>query len=142
VEFGRDDVALALEAAGFRTGLRTLVLWEGTTNYLQAEAVDGTFRFLAACLGPRSPVLFTYVHAGMLKASTDFEGGPTTLRAVRRVGEPMTFGFDPSDVPAYLENHGFDLEWDIAVSELGQRDYWDRPPSLPAYYHVAQARRR
>ncbi|HXZ61707.1 MAG TPA: SAM-dependent methyltransferase [Acidimicrobiales bacterium] len=142
VDFGRDDTAQVLESAGFRTGVPTLVLWEGTTNYLHAEVVDETFWLLASSIGPGSPVLFTYVHAGVLDGTVGFEGGPTTMRAVRKVGEPMTFGFDPSDVPGYLGDHGFDLEWDVEVSELGRRGYWDHPPSLPAYYHVALARRR
>jgi methyltransferase (TIGR00027 family) len=142
VVFGRNDVADALASAGFATGRPTLALWEGTTNYLDATAVDRTFTFLGESLASGSPVLYTYVHAGVLDGSVAFEGGATTTRAVRKVGEPMTFGFDPEDVPAFLLRHGFDLEWDIAVSELGSRDYWDSPPSLPAYYHVAKARRR
>jgi len=142
VVFGRDDVGTQLTAAGFATGARTLVLWEGTTNYLDARAVHDTFTFLAEAVGPGSPVLFTYVHAGVLDGAVGFEGGPTTMRAVTKAGEPMTFGFDPDAVPGYLDEHGFDLDWDLAVSELGQRHYWDDPPSLPAYYHVAKARRR
>jgi methyltransferase (TIGR00027 family) len=141
VVFGKDDVSTALSEAGFGRGARTLVLWEGTTNYLGADAVDGTFCFLSEALGSGSPVLFTYVHAGLLDGSVPFEGGPTTMRAVRKVGEPMTFGFEPGDVPAYLAERGFALEWDLAVSELATRGYWEDPPSLPAYYHVAGARR-
>ncbi len=142
VVFGRDDLDQALAAAGFATAQPTLALWEGTTNYLDATAVNRTFAFLDEALGGGSPVLYTYVHAGVVDGTIAFEGGATTTRAVRKVGEPMTFGFDPDDVPAFLLQHGFDLEWDIAVSELGTRDYWDSPPSLPTYYHVAKARRR
>lgn len=142
VVFGRDDVATQLAAAGFVDGLRTLVLWEGTTNYLNNHAVDGTFAFVSGAVGSGSPVLFTYVHAGLLDATVSFEGGPTTMRSVQKTGEPMTFGFNPAGVPGYLTERGFDLEWDLAVSELGRRSYWEEPPSLPAYYHVAKARRR
>ena len=142
VVFGRDDVATQLATAGFTTGLRTLVLWEGTTNYLDDRAVDETFAFVSSAVGRGSPVLFTYVHAGVLDGTVSFDGGPTTIRAVQKVGEPMTFGFNPDAVPGYLAERGFDLEWDLAVSELGRRQYWDEPPSLPAYYHVAKARRR
>jgi methyltransferase (TIGR00027 family) len=142
VVFGRDDVATVLTAAGFTYGRPTLVLWEGTTNYLDAESVHLTFAFLSQALAQGSLVLFTYVHKGLLDGSVSFEGGDTTMRAVGKVGEPMTFGFDPQDVPRYLLDHCFHLEWDIAVSDLGSRQYWDDPPALPAYYHVAKARRR
>jgi methyltransferase (TIGR00027 family) len=142
VVFGRDDVGAQLAAAGFDTGARTLVLWEGTTNYLDDRAVGETFAFVSGAVGSGSPLLFTYVHAGLLDGTVSFEGGPTTMGAVRKAGEPMTFGFDPDTVPDYLSERGFDTEWDLAVSELSRRGYWEDPPSLPAYYHVAKARRR
>ncbi len=142
IVFGRDDVATQLAAAGFVDGLRTLVLWEGTTNYLNDRAVDETFAFVSGAVGSGSPVLFTYVHAGMLDGTVSFKGAPTTMRSVQKTGEPMTFGFHPDEVPGYLTERGFDLEWDLPVSELGRRSYWEAPPSLPAYYHVAKARRR
>ena len=142
VEFGRDDVAPALHGAGFTPRTPTLVLWEGTTNYLDADAINHTFTFLDEVLAAGSPVVFTYVHAGILDGSVAFQGGATTLRAVSNVGEPMTFGFDPARVPDYLTERGFTLEWDLAVSDLGERHYWPHPPLLPAYYHVAKARRR
>lgn len=65
-----------------------------------------------------------------------------TLHAVRRVGEPFTFGLDPAEVSGYLADRGFGLEWDSAVSDAAARLYpAGTCPSVPAYYHVAGARR-
>lgn len=112
------------------------------TNYLGPEAVDTTFRFLASALGPGSPVLFTYVDRGMLDGTADFAGAATTMRAVRRVGEPFTFGLDPGEVPGYLAGRDLALEWDTPVSAAAARFYpAGRCPTSPAYYHVALARR-
>ncbi len=142
VVFGTDDPAARLGGAGFETGAPTLVLWEGVTNYLGPEAVDSTFAFLAAAVGPGSPVLFTYVDRGMLDGTASFEGAATTMRAVRRVGEPFTFGMDPREVPGYLAGRGFTPEWDAAVSDAATRFYPEgHCPSVPAYYHVAASRR-
>lgn len=142
VVFGADDPAAKLADAGFEPGATTLVLWEGVTNYLDPLAVDATFRFLAAAVGPGSPVLFTYVDRGIIDGTARFEGAETTLRAVRRVGEPFTFGLDPAQVPGYLADRGFALEWDTAVSDAAARLYpAGACPSVPAYYHVAGARR-
>jgi len=142
VVFGADDPARELAAAGFGPGASTLVLWEGVTNYLGPEAVDATFRFLAAALGPGSPLLFTYVDRGMLDGTADFAGAATTMRAVRRVGEPFTFGLDPGEVPGYLAGRDLALEWDTPVSAAAARFYPAGDcPTAPAYYHVALARR-
>lgn len=143
VVFGTDDPAASLAGAGFERGAPTLVLWEGVTNYLDAAAVDATFRFLAEAVGPGSPAVFTYVDRGIIDGTARFDGAQTTLRAVRRVGEPFTFGLDPAEVPGYLTDRGFGLEWDTTVSDAAARLYpAGACPSVPAYYHVAGARRR
>jgi methyltransferase (TIGR00027 family) len=142
VVFGADDPAGRLADSGFEPGAPTLVLWEGVTNYLDQDAVDATFRFLAAALGSGSPVLFTYVDRGIIDGTARFDGAETTLRAVRRVGEPFTFGLDPGEVARYLADRGFELEWDTTVSDAAARLYpAGACPSAPGYYHVAGARR-
>jgi methyltransferase (TIGR00027 family) len=143
VVFGADDPGHALAASRFATDVPTLVLWEGVTNYLDAEAVDATFRLLASALAPGSLVLFTYVDAGILDGSAVIPGAETTMRAVRRVGEPFTFGFTPSRLPGYLADRGFELLSDERVSDAARRFYpAGRCPAAPAYYHVAQSRKR
>jgi len=142
VVFGTDDPDRALTASGFTAGDPTLVLWEGVTNYLDREAVDATFGLLGRILGSGSLVLFTYVDAGILDGSAVFAGAQTTMRAVRRVGEPFTFGFVPSELSAYLADLGFELLSDERVSDAAQRFYpAGRCPAAPAYYHVAESRK-
>jgi methyltransferase (TIGR00027 family) len=142
VVFGMDDPARQLSTAGFDPDARTLVLWEGVTNYLDSESVDTTFGFLKSALGSGSPVIFTYVDRAMLDGSVRFPGAETTMRAVGRVGEPFTFGFAPDEVPAYLAERGFELMWDVAVSDAAQRFYPPEScPTVPAYYHVVASRR-
>ena len=142
VEFGADDPAAELAGRGFVSGAPTLVLWEGVTNYLDSASVDATFRFLASAIAPGSPVLFTYVDRAMLDRSADFEGAATTLRAVRRVGEPFTFGLNPREVSGYLGDRGFELESDTVVRDAAERFYpAGACPSAPAYYHVVESRR-
>lgn len=143
VVFGTDDPGHALAASRFATDIPTLVLWEGVTNYLDAEAVNATFGLLASALARGSLVVFTYVDAGILDGSAVFAGAATTMQAVRRVGEPFTFGFIPSELPGYLADRGFDLLSDERVGDAAQRFYpAGRCPAAPAYYHVAQSRKR
>jgi len=87
-------------------------------------------------------VLFTYVDRAMLDGSAVFEGAATTLRAVSRVGEPLTFGLNPREVPGYLSERGFELDCDTVVRDAAQRLYpAGACPSAPAYYHVVESRR-
>jgi methyltransferase (TIGR00027 family) len=141
VDFGRDDIGQALTSSGFSSGRRTLVLWEGVTNYLSAEAVDATFRFLTSIVASGSPLLFTYVDSAILDGSREFEGAHESSAHVRRVGEPYTFGFDPSQVGEYLAERGIHLVGDEVVSDAAARFYSaDGRPKGYAYYHVVEAR--
>jgi methyltransferase (TIGR00027 family) len=143
VTFGSDDPAERLTDAGFRADVRSLVLWEGVTNYLDPTSVAETFGFLAVALTAGSPVVFTYVDRAMLDGSADFAGSVTTMKAVAKVGEPFTFGLAPDEVPAYLAKAGFDLVWDTRVSDAARRYYpSEGSPAAPAYYHVVLARRQ
>ncbi len=142
VVFGADDPGRALASSGFAAGSPALVLWEGVTNYLDPYAVDAMFDLLASMLGSGSLVILTYVDAGILDGSADFEGAQTTMRAVRRVGEPFTFGFVPSQLRAYLAARGFELLTDERVSDAARRLYpAGKCPAAPAYYHVVQTRK-
>jgi methyltransferase (TIGR00027 family) len=141
VRFGEDDLIASLRASGFSVDRRTLVLWEGVTNYLTAEAVDATFRAIARGVRAGSQVLFTYVDRGILDGTGSFAGADESSRHVRRVGEPYTFGFDPSDVAPFLAERGFDLAWDVSVPAAAVRHQAAQWAKGYDYYHLARARR-
>jgi methyltransferase (TIGR00027 family) len=61
VDLLRDELEPALATAGFDHSVRTVAVWEGVTNYLDAEAVDGTFRYLRGATPPGSRLIFTYI---------------------------------------------------------------------------------
>lgn len=138
LDFDREALLAALAAAGCDRGRRSLVIWEGVTNYLTAAAVDATLRAVAA-FAPGSRLLFTYVHRGVLDGSVAFEGAERLGPILRRAGEPWTFGLDPAALPAYLAARGLEL-----VDDLGACDYRARYLGDPgrgyAFYRVAVAR--
>lgn len=137
VDFASGQLDRSLKAAGFRTGLRTLFLWEGVTNYLDEASVDATLRFVA---GAGRALIFTYVDRGILDGSARFAGAAESMRAVRRIGEPFTYGLDPRGVAAFLRERGLELIEDLALSEAADRYTTRRRPPVSAFYHVVRAR--
>ena len=142
VDFARDRLGDAMAARGFRTDAHTFFLWEGVTNYLTAEAVDATLRFVASAGSAGSLVLFTYIHRGMLDGSLAFEGGRAGSATVRRIGEPYTFGLDPAEVPAYLAARRLRLVEDVAAPEYRARYLrpLGRDMKIWEFYRAALAR--
>jgi methyltransferase (TIGR00027 family) len=139
LDFGAGRLEDALAAAGFQPDARTLFLWEGVTNYLDAESVDRTLRFIART---GRAVLFTYVDQAMIEGPGRFLGGTETVAWVEKLGEPFTFGLDPRGLANYLDERGLVLLEDFALSHLAARYYSRAPPQVSAYYHVVQARCR
>jgi methyltransferase (TIGR00027 family) len=101
-----DDVLLA---AGFETGVRTFVVWEGVTQYITAEAVDATLRTLARLLAPGSQVAFTYIPLGIVDGSARSEIDEQFVAIARDNDMPWITGFDTAEMPAYLEARGLTL---------------------------------
>lgn len=78
IDFRTDDLRERLGSAGFRSGTRTVVIWEGVVPYLTRAAAAATFADLAAICGPGSRLAFD------TWASLD---GPGLWPRVRRAAE-------------------------------------------------------
>jgi methyltransferase (TIGR00027 family) len=139
VDFTRDSLEPALTSAGLRPGQRTLFIWEGVTNYLDAASVDATLRFIAHW---GSHVLFTYIDRAILERAEGFEGAAESIRLVDKLGEPFTFGLDPSRIATYLDERGVELVEDLPLSSAARLYYAAHGPRVSTYYHVVAGRCR
>ncbi|MEV6773392.1 SAM-dependent methyltransferase [Nocardia sp. NPDC051030] len=141
VDLETADLEKAIRATGFEPDVPTLVVWEGVTNYLTAEAVDRTLAAISALVGPDGLLLFTFVHAGALDGSTYFPEAEQWVRSVARVGEPWTFGLDPNRLAAFLTDRGYELVWEQSTATAGH-DYFTplgRSERASELYRVALA---
>lgn len=138
-DLGHLDTAMA--AAGYRSSVPALFLWEGVTNYLSEPVVDATLRWCAGAAAG-SHLVFTYVHRDLFTDPGGFAGADRAQRTIRRQGEPMTFGMLPEDLPGYLADRGLRLESDIGCAEYRQRYYGAAARALRGheFYRVAHAR--
>ena len=127
IDFDKDKLGAALLRAGYAQTEATFFIWEGVTNYLTAEAVDTTLRWVAEHSGPGSAICFTYIHRGLLDGSASFPGSEPWVAAVRGAGEPFTFGWDPAELADYLAERGLRLISDVSTLPGG-------------FYRVALAR--
>ncbi|MER7272912.1 SAM-dependent methyltransferase [Dactylosporangium sp. NPDC000244] len=142
VDLTRDALAPALLSAGFDASAPAVVVWEGVTNYLTAEAVDATLRALAGLLAAGGTVVFTYVDRAVLDGTGAFTGVAEWHNAVRRGGEPWTFGFDPAELPAYLEQRALHLVEDLSTRDAAARylEPLGRDEPTAEFYRIAVCR--
>ena len=120
IDFNRQSVGELLAQAGFDKTQPACFVWEGVTNYLTTEAVDGVLRQIAqTAMG--SVLLFTYVHRDVLDQPERFFGAEKLTSRLRSYGEPWTFGLYPEEIEGYLAARGLRLMKDLSVAEVWER---------------------
>jgi methyltransferase (TIGR00027 family) len=139
-DFRAGDVDRTLAAVGYDPTLKTLILWEGVTNYLTEPAVDATLRWCArspAC----SELIFTYIDRRVLDDPGQYEGAERVFATLHRANEEMTFGMAPAETPAYLAARGLTLDSDVGATEFRTSYYGAAAQDMRGheFYRVAHA---
>jgi methyltransferase (TIGR00027 family) len=142
IDFNTQSLDEGLRTVSADLAAPTVVIWEGVTNYLTAEGVAATFESLRRAMKTCS-VIFTYIDKDVLDPNAAFEGASRAKARITRVGENWTFGFTPSELPAYLGLHGFRLVEDIGSREFRSLYMPPRRRLLRGYdwYRIAVAER-
>ena len=142
IDFDRQRLEDAMAAQGFRTGTKTFFVWEGVTQYITAEAVDATFRYVSQAAGAGSEVVFTYIHRGIIDGYARSDMDRRLVSLTRRFGMPWIFGIDPGEVGEYLAARGLELVDHGGPAEYRARylDPLDRQMSIFAGEQIALAR--
>ena len=121
IDFDRQQLEDVMAAAAFRTGTRTFFIWEGVTQYITAEAVDATFRYVSRAAATGSEIVFTYIRRGIVDGSARSAADQKLVSVLQRVGMPWVFGLDPTELAQYLAERGLKL-----IKDGGASDYQAR----------------
>lgn len=108
IDFRTQALTDVLPAAGFVSGRPTVVVWEGVSMYLSAEAVRGTLAALRTLCGRGSVLAMDFWQHVPGHRPYD-ELRRLGERAIRLVGEPLTFATPAAGVDALLGAAGFAL---------------------------------
>ena len=108
VDFNTQSLAQRLAELGYNEALKTLFIWQGVTQYLTPEAVDGTLAFIANHSGAGSSVIFDYMYTSLLDGTLR-HGEVDKMRGDRwMTGELLVFGIPEGSVKGFLEQRGFE----------------------------------
>ncbi|MFT3697667.1 MAG: SAM-dependent methyltransferase [Kofleriaceae bacterium] len=137
VDFLRDDAFEKLAAAGWQRDVRSLIVWEGVTNYLTEDAVLRVLSDVGRC-APGTRIAFTYIHRGVLDGSVEFVGGAKIRANVAALDEPWTWGITPDALGAFVSRAGLSLVSDAGADEYRQRWLGETSPGY-AFYRLSVA---
>ena len=141
LDFNSEPLQGTMSAAGYEARRRTLFIWEGVTNYLTEDAVDGTLRWCAGAAAG-SLLIFTYVHRQVLDAPEVFHGTEKLFATLRAAGETWTFGLDPARLSSFLVQRGLVLSEDVGASDYRALHFGAAAMRMRGYefYRIAVAR--
>jgi methyltransferase (TIGR00027 family) len=92
--------------SGYDRNLKSLFIWEGTTQYLTAEAVDETLAFVSNNSGKGSSIIFDYAFQSALDGTLHHEEAKKWRAAFERRGEPPTFGIEEEAIEEFFFRRG------------------------------------
>lgn len=142
VDFERERLPDALKAVGFDASKPAFFYWLGVVMYIERDAVDEVFRFVASV--PDAEIVFDYAEP--------LENWPPQRRAFIEAlaaraaasGEPWITYFDPAVLAAQLRELGFGEIEDLVPSAARSRILGEPPPASgnDAGMHLMRARKR
>jgi methyltransferase (TIGR00027 family) len=140
IDFNTQSLSSALTQAGFDAAQRAFFIWEGVTNYLSADAVRDTLKFVGS-VARHSQVIFTYVHRDFFRSPHRFTGAAQLKRDLERLEEPWTFGLDPAEITRLLGQYGLRLLKDTGSVEYREHYLGNTRGMLSGYefYRAALA---
>ena len=135
VDFERDSLADALDAAGLQRDVKTCVVWEGVFSYLTIEAIDATLGWCVSACPPGSRVILTYLDQQVVGERGERSAW---IAAVEDAGEPFITGLDPAHAPRFFAERGLELLSDESTRESAARLRPDDADEMPGFYRVAE----
>lgn len=118
VDFETQTLGERLLANGYAEGKKTLFIWQGVTQYLTPEGVDGTLEFIASHSGAGSAVIFDYMYTSLLDGTVR-HGEVSKMRRDRwMTGEEIRFGIPEDNIGEFLEKRGFILTQNAKCEDL------------------------
>jgi methyltransferase (TIGR00027 family) len=131
VDFERQTLAEALEAAGFAVAERSFFSWLGVVPYLTEQAVFSTLRYIAHLKGG-ADVVFDYVNPAASVPPAGRAVHQALAAQVAAAGETMQSYFDTAALCARMRAAGFRYVDDIAPDRIAARFFPEPERSAPA----------
>jgi len=132
VDFSREDLAAALQRSSYDPQAPSFFSWLGVTYYLTREALLGTFGAIAEAAPPGSSIIFDYLDTEAFVPERAANRVSIMVEIVKKVGEPMITGFEPSRLGEDLAGVGLRLIEDLGPEEIQTRFFVGRQDSYQA----------
>jgi len=135
VDFTQKSLTEALADSSYNPLDKSFFNWLGVTMFLTRDAVLATFRAIADAAPPGSPVIFDYMDTDVFSSGRAAKRVQLMMEGVRRLGEPIICGFDPSTLGRDLAFLSLRLHENLSPSDIQERYFQGREDGYYATEH-------
>ena len=139
IDFERMSIAEGLNGSGFFFEMTALCSWMGVTQYLTADALDATLRFVLS-LPAASEIIFSFILPQETVSGVEAEALALAAQRSAEVGEPWLTRFHPEELATKLGAMGFSRIVHL-TPEDARRCYFDNRTDGLAERHGEQLMR-
>ena len=136
IDFTKESLITALtSSSSYDQKVKTFFNWLGVTYFLTQDEVFTTFRSIREIAPADSTVVFDYLDTDAFipeKSSLEMQ---KTLEYLRKIGEPMITGFNPSTLGAELTCLGFSLKENLSPEDIEEHYFKGRTGEYQTQEH-------
>jgi O-methyltransferase involved in polyketide biosynthesis len=117
IDFEENKLEEKMKKSNFNKNKKTLVIWEGVTQYIDKEALNNVLDYLSS-IKSESKLLFTYIKKEIIDGSNRSEIDQNIISFAEKMGSPWKTGINRAEIEELLENKGL-----ILLKDVGAKDY-------------------
>lgn len=139
VDFTKDHLPSALKLSSYNPQALSFFSWLGVSLYLSRDVVFDTLRTIANLTSPGSIIIFDYIDTDAFSPEKSTKRAQLLQDIVKRVGEPIKAGLNPSTLAEDLKSLGWLLKENLSPFEIEKRYFQGRTDEYHAFDHMHYA---
>jgi methyltransferase (TIGR00027 family) len=134
IDFTKESLVTALtSSSSYDTKIKTFFNWLGVTYFLTRDDAFTTFRSITKITPSGSIIVFDYLDTDTFIPEKSSPQMQKSLEYLRKIGEPMITGFNPSTLGEELASLGFSLKENLSPADIEERYFQGRTDGYHAY---------
>jgi methyltransferase (TIGR00027 family) len=134
IDFTKESLVTALTSlSSYEPKVKSFFNWLGVTYFLTREDAFITFRSITEIAPAGSIVVFDYLDTDAFIPEKSSPQMQKSLEYLRKIGEPMITGFNPSTLGEELASSGFSLQENLSPADIEERYFQGCTDGYHAY---------
>jgi len=134
VDFTKESLVTALtSSSSYDSTAKNFFSWLGVTYFLTRDEVFKTLRYITEIAPADSTLVFDYFDTDAFIPEKSSPQMQKSLEYLRKIGEPMITGFNPSTLGEELASLGFRLHENLSPANIEERYFQGRTDGYHAY---------